>query len=633
MYIKKEDEEADPSAPVNNSSRKEAEPKWQMFVTQEPNAGKLEEMGWQIVSSTRPTGTIDKYYYSPKKAIQFRSLKQATIFMPIVEFFNGSEDKAFVYYKKNKLIFQSNCTDKKHFNRNGEQENVTPRRSRTARHQVTNQSELDKTRKRIEIEVGASSNKKQRRASDTVLSQVKQVGSRVYARYTNKQVILTSYILSLALNGDLQISTLYFYCAVVLGEYYKNCKKKWHTALRGECCFHNSIRIKSCMLYFKNIILSAGCHLLSPPLQVKFDDEDVLDDIKDEHLVLEHEYCAEQESAMPSNWPKLVETEPPDEKLNQWGWTRISSGLKKGTGLNDGYWYLSPKTQKKFRSKKKAKMFGLIVEYFNGSEEDAYEYVLQNDAFFNSFVWGNPLKKESKVKNPIDEQVAEACMDHEDVLDDIKDEHLVLEHEYCAEQESAMPSNWPKLVETEPPDEKLNQWGWTRISSGLKKGTGLNDGYWYLSPKTQKKFRSKKKAKMFGLIVEYFNGSEEDAYEYVLQNDAFFNSFVWRNPLKKESKVKNPIDVQVAEACMDSTNNNKESDKPNMGSPTERYLLALRWTEKHRLGENGSIKICWSPPESSNEFDSVAMAVKYLDLLKETDGDEEAAFKRLHKNE
>jgi len=236
----------------------------------------------------------------------------------------------------------------------------------------------------------------------------------------------------------------------------------------------------------------------------------------------------------------------------------------------------------------------------------------------------------------------EVEFDDKDVLADIKDEHLVLEHEYCSKEESASPSSWRKLVETEPLDEKLDEWGWKRISSGRKKDTGKNDGYWYLSPKTQKQFRSKKKAKMFGLIVEYFDGSEDDGYEYVKKNKKLFDNFLWGNPLKKncevkkeKCKVKNPrkanFDEQVAEACMDSINENEVNDEPKIGNPSEGYLMSLKWTETRRRGDNGLVEKWWNPPESSLKFYCVGHAVKYLDLLRETDGDEEAAFKMTKK--
>ena len=260
---------------LKENTKTEDSPKWQMFMKQELFSENLEEMGWKIISCPRPKGScvIDRIYVSPKNSKKFRSRRQATIFMSIVKYFNGSEDKAYSYFKQNEPFFKRNRTEMKQigregekqiieaplrsrtkryhvntnnkskmekarkgkeikvgtsssskklrktsdteikhvgsrnirtktkqFDRNGEDQMEKSTRSRTTRHQVTNDSKVDKTRKRNEIEVGASSNKKQRRTSDRVLSQVKQVGSRVYARYTNKQVTLKSYILSLALS-------------------------------------------------------------------------------------------------------------------------------------------------------------------------------------------------------------------------------------------------------------------------------------------------------------------------------------------------------------------------------------------------------------------------------------------------
>ena len=47
-----------------------------------------------------------------------------------------------------------------------------------------------------------------------------------------------------------------------------------------------------------------------------------------------------------SSWNFLTENELADEKLDKWGWVRISSEQNKSTGRNDGYFYLSPKTKK-----------------------------------------------------------------------------------------------------------------------------------------------------------------------------------------------------------------------------------------------------------------------------------------------
>ena len=98
------------------------------------------------------------------------------------------------------------------------------------------------------------------------------------------------------------------------------------------------------------------------------------------------------------------------------------------------------------------------------------------------------------------------------------------------------PANWDILSANEPGDEKLDEWGWDRITSGQKKTTGKNDGYFYISPKAKKRFRSKKKAKMFGLIVEYLDGSEHNAYDYIMQNTQLFNNFFWKHPLKKNNR-------------------------------------------------------------------------------------------------
>mmetsp|Transcript_28171 Transcript_28171/g.40343 ORF Transcript_28171/g.40343 Transcript_28171/m.40343 type:complete len:86 (-) Transcript_28171:507-764(-) len=46
------------------------------------------------------TGEYDRYYHSPKTGKIFPSAKKAMIFNQIVEEFHGSEDDAFVYFKK-----------------------------------------------------------------------------------------------------------------------------------------------------------------------------------------------------------------------------------------------------------------------------------------------------------------------------------------------------------------------------------------------------------------------------------------------------------------------------------------------------------------------------------------------------
>ena len=62
---------------------------------------------------------------------------------------------------------------------------------------------------------------------------------------------------------------------------------------------------------------------------------------------------------------------------------------------------------------------------------------------------------------------------------------------------------------------------------------------------------------MFGLIVEYLDGSEDDAYEHIMQNKSIFDNFLWGNPVKKT---------------------------------TEEYLFSLYWTRSRQLGDDGLMK-------------------------------------------
>jgi len=50
--------------------------------------------------------------------------------------------------------------------------------------------------------------------------------------------------------------------------------------------------------------------------------------------------------------------------------------------------------------------------------------------------------------------------------------------------------------------------------------------------------------------------------------------------------------------------------------------MSFKWTESPHQGDNGSIEKWWSPPESRLQILTVL-----LYLLRETDDDEEAAFK------
>ena len=87
---------------------------------------------------------------------------------------------------------------------------------------------------------------------------------------------------------------------------------------------------------------------------------------------------------------------------------------------------------------------------------------------------------------------------------------------------------------------------------------------------------------MFGLIVEFLDGSEDDAYEHIMQNKLIFDNFLWGNPVKKT---------------------------------TEEYLFSLYWTRSRQLGDDGLMKKWWNPPECSKKFYSVAAAVNYLNSV------------------
>jgi hypothetical protein len=87
---------------------------------------------------------------------------------------------------------------------------------------------------------------------------------------------------------------------------------------------------------------------------------------------------------------------------------------------------------------------------------------------------------------------------------------------------------------------------------------------------------------MFGLIVEYLDGSEDYAYEYITQIGTLFDNFIWGNPLKKT---------------------------------TGEYLMSLNWTQSRQLGDDGLMKKWWNPPECSKKFYSVAAAVNYVNSV------------------
>ena len=84
---------------------------------------------------------------------------------------------------------------------------------------------------------------------------------------------------------------------------------------------------------------------------------------------------------------------------------------------------------------------------------------------------------------------------------------------------------------------------------------------------------------MFGLIVEYLDGSEHNAYDYIMQNTQLFNNFFWTHPLKKT---------------------------------TEDYLFSLYWTRHRQLGDDGKMKKWWTHPECPQKIYSVAAAVNFV---------------------
>ena len=87
---------------------------------------------------------------------------------------------------------------------------------------------------------------------------------------------------------------------------------------------------------------------------------------------------------------------------------------------------------------------------------------------------------------------------------------------------------------------------------------------------------------MFGLIVEYLDGSEDDAYEYVMHIARLFDSFLWGNPLDKT---------------------------------TGDYLMSLNWTQSRQLGDDGLMKKWWNPSDCSKKFYSVAAALNYVNTI------------------
>jgi len=140
---------------------------------------------------------------------------------------------------------------------------------------------------------------------------------------------------------------------------------------------------------------------------------------------------------------------------------------------------------------------------------------------------------------------------------------------------------WDIVTYEEPVDEKLDEWGWERISSGQNKSTGRNDGYYYLSPRTKKRFRSKKQAKLFGLTAKFYDGSENKASEFFKENKNKIKHFSWKHPLNKY---------------------------------TTEYLFSLGWTKVHqRKPDSTALRKWWTHPKCPEKMYSVEAAVNFVE--------------------
>jgi len=141
--------------------------------------------------------------------------------------------------------------------------------------------------------------------------------------------------------------------------------------------------------------------------------------------------------------------------------------------------------------------------------------------------------------------------------------------------------SWDILTKNEPADEKLDEWGWVIVSSGQNKTTGRNDGYYYLSPRTKRRFRSKKQAKLFGLTVRFYDGSENKASEFFKENKDKIKYFSWKHPLNKY---------------------------------TTGYLFSLRWTEvTQRKPDSEALRKWWTHPKCPEKMYSVKAAVNFVE--------------------
>lgn len=97
---------------------------------------------------------------------------------------------------------------------------------------------------------------------------------------------------------------------------------------------------------------------------------------------------------------------------------------------------------------------------------------------------------------------------------------------------------WRKYLNQEPSTDSLKETGWKIIAKC--RPTGIYNHYYY-SPKTAKKFRSAKKAKIYNQIVEDFHGSEDDAYAYFKKHELTFQKQDWKVKCPKTSLKVNSI--------------------------------------------------------------------------------------------
>ena len=141
--------------------------------------------------------------------------------------------------------------------------------------------------------------------------------------------------------------------------------------------------------------------------------------------------------------------------------------------------------------------------------------------------------------------------------------------------------SWRKYLNQEPSTDSLKKTGWKIIAKC--RPTGDYD-YYYYSPKTAKKFRSAKKAKIFNQIVRDFHGSEDHAYTYFKKHELTFQNQDWKVKCPKTS-------LKVSSILPKSKVSGKRSlsitaSKENVGQITESPLKKQRMT----LGSSAVLK-------------------------------------------